>query len=86
MPAEPGRFLLVVLHEDLAAHRTTLGGIWAQLRLISGIKSITDISVIDRATLDMLCLDPTPALKRASPTMFQACRRYWQRQRQPEML
>jgi len=51
------RWLLVELYEDLAKHRTTRTGVWSGIKILSGVKSITDISAISRRTADELVGD-----------------------------
>ena len=80
------RFLLVVLEEDLAAHYTTRTGVWASLKQVSGIQSITDLSAISQTTLDLVLLKPTEALKKEEPTTYNAIRQYHARKRQPRLL
>jgi hypothetical protein len=58
------RFLLVELEEDLTAHRTTQIGVWNSLRLVSGVRSITDLSLVSQPTLDAILYRPEPALRR----------------------
>ena len=40
-----GRFLLVELEPDLAAHQNTRTGEWASIQIIPGVHSITDLSI-----------------------------------------
>jgi hypothetical protein len=55
MPAT-GRFLLVELAEDLAAHYTTLTGVRACLRIIPGVVAVTDMAAISADTLTDILL------------------------------
>ena len=45
-------WLLVKTAEDLAKHRTTRTGLFAQIRQVSAVESVTDMSAISRRTLD----------------------------------
>jgi hypothetical protein len=47
-----GTFLLVELQPDLAQHQTTPTGVWAGLRQIAGIKSVSDLSTMPLAALE----------------------------------
>jgi len=78
-------WLLVKTAEDLAKHRTTRTGVFAQIRQVSAVESVTDMSAISQATLDVILLKPTDELKRREPTVYNAIRHYWRRQRQPEL-
>ena len=50
------RFWLVELEEDLAALYTTRTGVWCGVKSVNGVKSVTDVEVISRGTLDALLL------------------------------
>ena len=45
-------WLLVETEEDLGKCRTTRTGVFAQLKQVSGVKQVTDMSAISRRTLD----------------------------------
>jgi len=51
------RWLLVELYEDLEKRRTTRTGVWSGIKILSGVRSITDISAISRRTADELVGD-----------------------------
>lgn len=46
------RFLLVELESDLAAVHTTRGGVFASIKIVSGVARVVDIDAISQATLD----------------------------------
>jgi hypothetical protein len=47
------RWLLVELDEDLAAHLTTPNGVFASIKVVSGVVRVVDLSAISRETLDV---------------------------------
>ena len=51
------RWLLVELYEDLGKRRTTRTGVWNGIKILSGVRAITDISAISRRTADELVGD-----------------------------
>ena len=51
-------FWLVETHEDLAALKTTRLGVLNGLLCVNGVRSVTDISMVSRGTLDALLLPP----------------------------
>ena len=79
------RFWLVELEPDLPSHYTTETGVWCSIHQISGVKSITDLSAISQATLDVILLKPTEAVRAANPSTYDLIRKYWRRQRQPSL-
>ena len=46
------RFLIVELEPDLAAVYTTRGGVFASIKIVSGVRGVTDVETISQATLD----------------------------------
>lgn len=60
MTPEPGRFLLVALAPDLAAEHTTVAGVRAGIRILAGVRAITDLAYISQETLDTLLMIPSP--------------------------
>jgi len=53
------RFWLVELYEDLEHlpfSPTTRGGVWAGVKSVNGVKSVTDLSAVSWQTLDALLL------------------------------
>jgi hypothetical protein len=58
------RFLLVELHEDLAAHYQTRAGAWRLIKQVPGVHTIEDLAEISQATLDAILRPPSPDLER----------------------
>jgi len=56
-----GRWLLVELAEDLAAHYQTRDGAWLLIKRVPGVVSIADMDIVSRELLDELLLVPAPA-------------------------
>jgi hypothetical protein len=79
------RFLLVELEPDLAERMTTQIGVWNSLKLVNGVRSITDLALISQPTLDAIMLKPTALLRRDEPTAYNAIRHYWKRKQQPRL-
>jgi len=46
------RFLLVEMEEDLPARYTTHDGVLISCKCVNGVKAVTDLECISRATLD----------------------------------
>ena len=80
------RFWLVELDPDLSAGPATRYAIWRQIKDCPGVTKLCNLSAIDQVTLDAILRKPTPALKRESPSIYNAIRRYHQRKRQPRLL
>jgi hypothetical protein len=46
------RWLLVELEPDLAMHHTSRTGVFVTIKLVNGVKQVTDISSMSRRTID----------------------------------
>jgi len=55
-----GRWLLVELAEDLAAHYQTRYGAWLLIKQVPGVASIADMDIVSQELLDELLLVPAP--------------------------
>lgn len=55
-----GRYLLVELHENLAAHGTTSNVAVICLKQVPGVATVTDLAAITQETLDVILLNPEP--------------------------
>jgi hypothetical protein len=51
-PLEVSRFLLVEMEEDLRSRYTTHDGVLISCKCVNGVKAVTDLECISRATLD----------------------------------
>ena len=60
--APVSRFWLVELDEDLKSKFTTRTGVWCGIKSVNGVKAVTDMEVISRATLDEVLLPPEQSM------------------------
>jgi hypothetical protein len=58
------RFLLVEMEEDLAARYTTHDGVFISCKCVNGVRSVTDLAMIDQVTLDAILRPPSSDLER----------------------
>jgi maleate cis-trans isomerase len=63
------RYLLVVMHEDLALldparerFPTTHDGVLISCKNVNGVESVTDLGAISQETLDQILMQPTPGV------------------------
>jgi len=84
-------WLLVETHEDLAAHYTTRDSVWRGIRLVAGVKSITDLRAIHLETLTTLLMSDAEfaegmaTVSKGECSPYNVIRAYWKRVRQPRL-
>jgi hypothetical protein len=83
MTAPYGQYLLVELEPEL--HRSRIVGMFHNIKALPGVVSVTDMSVISQATLDVILRQPTETLKRQDPAAYSAIRAYARRKQQPKL-
>jgi hypothetical protein len=81
-------WLLVELEEDLAAHLTTPTGVFASIKVVSGVVRVVDLSAISRETLGLMLLPEEQTweyTQRKGGTSYNAIRNHHKRKRQPPL-
>ena len=77
------RAVVVVFEPEL--HQSRINGLMLNMRDLPGVTSVTDMTRIDRTTLDYLLLRPTERVRYADPKHHKIIREYWRRKKQPRL-